>query len=67
MNSIWLMSFQFFPCYNEEKNIQNTIAKTIPVLKKNAKKWEIILINDGSKDNTGKILEQIKNNIPKKI
>ncbi len=55
----------FFPCYNEEKNIQNTIAKTIPVLKKNAQKWEIILINDGSKDNTGKILEQIKKHYSK--
>ena len=50
----------FFPCYNEEKNIEKTISKTIPVLKKTAKKWEIILINDGSKDNTGKVLNQIK-------
>jgi len=50
----------FFPCYNEEKNIKNTVSKTIPVLKEIAKKWEIILINDGSKDDTGKVLEQIK-------
>ncbi len=50
----------FYPIYNEEKNIQNTVNKTIPVLKKVAQKWEIILINDGSKDNTAKVLEKIK-------
>ncbi len=47
----------FYPCYNEEKNIKNTVEKTIPILQKIASKWEIILINDGSKDNTAKILE----------
>jgi glycosyltransferase involved in cell wall biosynthesis len=55
----------FFPCYNEEKNIKNTISKAIPVLKNIASKWEIILINDGSKDNTGKVLEEIKKQYPK--
>ncbi len=57
----------FFPCYNEEKNIKNTIDKTIPVLKKITKIWEIILINDGSKDNTAKVLDQIKKQYPKQI
>ncbi len=57
----------FFPCYNEEKNIRNTINKAIPIIKKITGKWEIILINDGSKDNTGKILEEIKKEYPGKI
>jgi glycosyltransferase involved in cell wall biosynthesis len=57
----------FFPCYNEEKNIKNTIQKTIPILKEITDKWEIILINDGSKDNTGKILEEIQSEYPKQI
>jgi glycosyltransferase involved in cell wall biosynthesis len=57
----------FFPCYNEEKNIKNTIDKTIPVLKEIATKWEIILINDGSKDNTAKVLEKIKKDYPSQI
>lgn len=55
----------FFPCYNEEKNIKNTVSKAVPVLKNVASKWEIILINDGSKDNTGKVLEEIKKQYPK--
>lgn len=57
----------FYPCYNEEKNIKNTVAQTIPVLKKITPKWEIILVNDGSKDNTGKVLTEIKKQSPKEI
>lgn len=57
----------FFPCFNEEKNIKNTTDKTIPVLKKIAKKWELILVNDGSKDNTAQVLEKIKAQDPDHI
>ncbi len=42
----------FFPAYNEEANLENTVNKTIPILKDIAQKWEIIIINDGSKDKT---------------
>ena len=42
----------FFPAYNEEANIENTVNKTIPILKNIAQKWEIIIVNDGSKDKT---------------
>ena len=57
----------FFPCYNEEKNIQNTVSKAIPVLNDLVKKWEIILVNDGSKDNTAKVLEKIQKQYPKQV
>ena len=57
----------FFPCYNEENNIKNTVSKAINILKKVAKKWEIILINDGSKDNTGEVIEKIKLENPNEI
>jgi len=50
----------FFPCYNEEKNVSDTVNKAIPVLNKITEKWEIILINDGSKDKTAEVLETIK-------
>lgn len=50
----------FFPCYNEEKNIQNTVDTAIPIIRKITNTWQIILINDGSKDNTLKVLESIK-------
>jgi len=57
----------FFPCYNEAKNIKNTIDKALPIIKKIAKKWEIIIINDGSTDNTASIIRQIQKTHPKKI
>lgn len=50
----------FFPAYNEEANLQNTIDKTIPILRDIAQKWEIIIINDGSKDKTGQVALKIK-------
>lgn len=50
----------FFPCYNEEKNITNTVSKAVKVLKKTAKRWEIIIINDGSKDKTAQVAQKIK-------
>ncbi len=55
----------FFPCYNEAKNIKNTIDKALPTIKNIAQKWEIIIINDGSKDDTAKIALQIQKNIQK--
>lgn len=42
------------PCYNIEKYISKTLES---VLNQTYQNFEIILINDGSKDNTGKILD----------
>lgn len=56
----------FFPTYNEEKNITSTVTKARKVLQNTAKKWEILIINDGSKDNTvreAKKLEKLDKNI----
>jgi glycosyltransferase involved in cell wall biosynthesis len=49
----------FFPAYNEEANLTETIEKAIPVLKKVTDKYEIIIVNDGSKDKTGKIAKDL--------
>ena len=45
----------FFPAYNEEQNIKNTVLKARKILLNIANKWEILIINDGSKDKTEEI------------
>lgn len=42
----------FFPFWNEEKNIDRVVENAIPIIKKCAHKWEIIVIDDGSSDKT---------------
>jgi glycosyltransferase involved in cell wall biosynthesis len=49
----------FFPAYNEEANIKNTVVKARAILEKVAGEWEIIVIDDGSRDNTGEIVRKI--------
>lgn len=49
----------FFPAYNEQKNIKVTVLKAVAVLRQIAKQWEILVIDDGSSDNTGKIVKQL--------
>lgn len=57
----------FFPCYNEEKNISTTFHKALSVLNKLTDKWEIILVNDGSKDKTAEILTKLHKEYPQKV
>lgn len=57
----------FFPCYNEAENLQNTVNKALPVIKEITEKWEIIIIDDGSKDKTGEIAAQIAKNYPDSV
>ena len=54
----------FFPAYNEQENIENTVEKAIPVLSQVAEKYELIIVNDGSKDNTGKIAAKLAQKYP---
>jgi len=44
------------PFYNDFRTVDIIISKALNFLKKNANKFEIIVINDGSKDDTKKIL-----------
>ncbi|OGH11605.1 MAG: hypothetical protein A3B38_02230 [Candidatus Levybacteria bacterium RIFCSPLOWO2_01_FULL_36_13] len=49
----------FFPFWNEEENLERVINKAIPVANKIAKKWEIIMVDDGSSDNTLELMKKI--------
>ncbi len=53
----------FFPAFNEEANIKKTVECAVSVLKTLPLLWEIIVINDGSRDHTGDVVrEMIKKN-----
>lgn len=49
----------FFPTYNEEANIKDTVVKAKKVLSEVSSNWEIVIVNDGSTDNTPKIAKEL--------
>ena len=42
------------PVYNEEEAIKETVEELLPIAA--AKKWQIVIVNDGSSDNTESLL-----------
>ena len=54
----------FFPFWNEEKNIENVIKNAIAVIGKIAKKWEIVMVDDGSSDNTLRLAKVLADRNP---
>ena len=42
------------PAYNEEQNIAKTLSDTLSLLPRLVRDYEIIVVNDGSKDRTGR-------------
>lgn len=54
----------FFPFWNEEENIEPVVKKAISVAQKVGKKWEIIMVDDGSSDNTLSICRKLEEKDP---
>jgi len=50
------------PCYNEEAILETNLIKIIKYLesKNDQYQWEIVIINDGSRDNTGTIADNFE-------
>lgn len=48
----------FFPAYNEETNVEKMLEAGLRILPEVAETWEIIPVNDGSRDKTKEILEK---------
>jgi len=47
----------FFPAFNEEGNIKKVVLAACNFLPRVSKKYEVIVVNDGSKDKTKEIVE----------
>jgi len=54
----------FFPFWDEEKNIETVVRRAIPVAKRVAKKWEIVMVDDGSTDKTFEIALRLSKENP---
>ena len=49
----------FFPAYNDAPSLPGLIHKTFAMLERHVDNYEVIVVNDGSQDNTGQVLEDL--------
>ncbi|MCX6632076.1 MAG: glycosyltransferase family 2 protein [Candidatus Solibacter sp.] len=54
----------FFPAYNDEHTIGGLVRETLAFLPELTDDYEVIGVNDGSRDGTGAILEQLRSEFP---
>ena len=55
----------FFPFWNEEENIEKVVKNAIPIAEEVSKKWEIIMVDDGSSDKTLSIAQKLAKQDPR--
>jgi glycosyltransferase involved in cell wall biosynthesis len=49
----------FFPCYNEQDNVAKVTQRAIEVLEGLRADYEVLIVDDGSADNTGRVADEI--------
>ncbi len=50
----------FFPAYNDAPTLPELLRQTFAVLQERVEDYEVIVVNDGSRDNTGELLERLQ-------
>jgi glycosyltransferase involved in cell wall biosynthesis len=50
----------FFPAFNDAPSLPGLLQTTFEVLRAHVEDYEVIVVNDGSRDNTAKVLEELR-------
>jgi glycosyltransferase involved in cell wall biosynthesis len=53
------------PCYNEQENVGRTVENALSVMEKLDADFEVIIVDDGSADETGRIADEIAQRNPR--
>src|SRR6266496_6843988 len=54
----------FFPAYNDQHTIEPIVRTAADEMRKVTDDFEVLVVDDGSKDETGAILDRLKNELP---
>ena len=49
----------FYPCYNEQDNVRRVVGEAMAFLPTVSDDFEVILVDDGSRDRTGAIIDEL--------
>ncbi|MGH7709633.1 MAG: glycosyltransferase, partial [Gemmatimonadaceae bacterium] len=58
------MIYVLLPAYNEEDALEPLVAKVDAVMRELDADYEVVVVNDGSRDRTGEILQELKGQYP---
>ena len=47
------------PCYNEQENIRALHARIVTVMSQVTADWELVFVDNGSRDDSGRVLEEV--------
>ena len=50
----------FFPAYNDAPSLPGLLSKTFETLERQVEDYEVIVVNDGSRDNTAEVLDELR-------
>jgi glycosyltransferase involved in cell wall biosynthesis len=53
-----------YPAYNEEENIRSTMERSVAALRSLCSRFEIVVVNDASRDRTGEIADELSARYP---
>jgi len=57
----------FFPCHNEEANVERVTEAAVRMARRVAADHEIIIVDDGSRDRTGTLAEELARKYPGEV